>query len=110
LWFASPLTQIQRYPPGTFQRDAAIDAYAHVQRVLCTVGVALCGVLVGFACVLRDPRLGDGQSLVRETEGGLEMEMGRVGVEVGEVGKGNMQVKKMKRERVVDRISGLFRA
>jgi hypothetical protein len=33
-----------------------------------------------------------------------------VGVGVGEVGKGNMQVKKMKRERVVDKISGLFRA
>jgi len=63
LWYSQPLTLIAQYPPGTPSRDAAIDVYKHVQRLLCITGICLSAVLIFFAAVLRDPRLGDEQSL-----------------------------------------------
>ncbi|KAF2867730.1 siderochrome-iron transporter-like protein Sit1 [Massariosphaeria phaeospora] len=62
-WYASPLTLVAAYPPGTPERDAAIDAYKHVQRLLCITGICLCALLIFFACMLRNPRLGTEQSL-----------------------------------------------
>ncbi|KAJ4367044.1 ferrioxamine B transporter [Neocucurbitaria cava] len=62
-WYASPITLIAEYPPGTPQRDAAIEAYKHVQRLLCITGICLCVLLIFFASVLRDPKLPDTQSL-----------------------------------------------
>lgn len=63
LWYASPLELTPFHPPGTPERDAAIDVYKHVQRLLCITGICLCSLLIFFACVIRDPRLGDEQSL-----------------------------------------------
>lgn len=63
LWYASPLQQAPLYPPGTPERDAVIDVYRHVQRLLCITGICLCTLLIFFACVIRNPRLGDEQSL-----------------------------------------------
>lgn len=68
-WYESPLGLVLTYPPGTPQRDAAIDAYKHVQRLLCTTGICLCAVLIFFACVIRNPKLGKEQSLP-DAEGG----------------------------------------
>jgi SIT family siderophore-iron:H+ symporter-like MFS transporter len=62
-WFGSPFAQIELYPPGTPQRDAAIEAYKHVQRLLCTTAICLCVPLIAFACCLRNPKLGKEQSL-----------------------------------------------
>ena len=62
-WYASPLDLVALYPPGTPNRDAAIDSYKHVQRLLCITGICLCAVLIFFSCVIRNPRLGDEQSL-----------------------------------------------
>jgi SIT family siderophore-iron:H+ symporter-like MFS transporter len=70
-WYQSPLGLVAIYPPGTPQRDAAIDAYKHVQRLLCITGICVCAVLIFFACVIRNPRLGDEQSLP-DAEGGKE--------------------------------------
>lgn len=63
LWFGSPLDQAKLYPPGTLQRDAAIEAYKHVQRLLCITGICLCVPLIFFACMIRNPVLGEEQSL-----------------------------------------------
>jgi SIT family siderophore-iron:H+ symporter-like MFS transporter len=62
-WYTTPLTLVPLYPPGTPDRDAAIEVYKHVQRLICITAICLCAVLIGFACVLRDPRLTDEQSL-----------------------------------------------
>ncbi|KAF1850950.1 major facilitator superfamily protein [Cucurbitaria berberidis CBS 394.84] len=70
-WYGSPLDLVPLFPPGTAERDAAIDAYKHVQRLLCITGICLCAVLIFFACFLRDPRLPDTQSLP-EAETGLQ--------------------------------------
>jgi SIT family siderophore-iron:H+ symporter-like MFS transporter len=63
LWFQSPLGQAILYAPGTPQRDATIEAYKHVQRVLCITGICLCIPLIFFACCIRNPILGKEQSL-----------------------------------------------
>ena len=63
LWFASPLTQVLLYPVGTLERTAAIDAYKHVQKLLCITGICLSAVLIFFACAIRNPRLTKDQSL-----------------------------------------------
>ena len=62
-WYKTPLNLVATYPPGTPQRDAVMDVYKHVQRLLCITGICLCIVLIFFACMIRNPRLGDGQSL-----------------------------------------------
>ncbi|KAF2643833.1 siderochrome-iron transporter-like protein Sit1 [Massarina eburnea CBS 473.64] len=62
-WYATPLTLVATYPPGTPERDAAIEVYRYVQRLLCITGICLSAVLIFFACVIRNPRLGDEQSL-----------------------------------------------
>lgn len=62
-WFGSPFALLPLNPPGTPQRDAAVDAYKHVQRLLCITGICLCAALIFFACVIRDPVLPDTQSL-----------------------------------------------
>ena len=66
--YASPLTTAILYDFGTTERDAIVDAYKHTQRLLCITGICLCVPLLAFALLLRDPRLGDEQSLP-EAEG-----------------------------------------
>ncbi|KAF2000925.1 siderochrome-iron transporter-like protein Sit1 [Amniculicola lignicola CBS 123094] len=61
--FGSPFTFILTYPVGTPERDAVIASYKHVQRLLCITGICLCALLIFFACMIRNPRLGDEQSL-----------------------------------------------
>lgn len=74
-WFAEPLTLAASFAPGTRERDAAIEAYKHVQRLLCITGICLCAALIFFACVLRDPKLGKEQSLPdAETRNGTHSE------------------------------------
>jgi SIT family siderophore-iron:H+ symporter-like MFS transporter len=63
LWFSEPLNQVLLYGPSTPERQAAIEAYRHVQKLLCVTGICLCALLIFFACVIRNPRLGDEQSL-----------------------------------------------
>ncbi|KAL5403476.1 ferrioxamine B transporter [Paraphaeosphaeria minitans] len=63
MWYASPLDLLATHPPGDPDRDAAIDVYQHVQRLLCIAGICLSAILIFFACVIRNPRLTDEQSL-----------------------------------------------
>ncbi|CAI6225685.1 unnamed protein product [Periconia digitata] len=75
-WYAAPLTLVPLYPPGTPERDAAIDVYMHVQRLLCITGICLCVPLIFFACVIRNPKLGKEQSLP-DAEENLEKNEGQ---------------------------------
>merc|ERR1711939_726075 len=61
--YANPFGIIAEYPVGTPVRSAIIDAYQHVQRLLCITGICLVVLLIGFALCLRDPKLGNEQSL-----------------------------------------------
>ena len=76
MWYSRPLDLIAIYPPGDPNRDAAIEVYKHVQRLLCITGICLSAVLIFFACVIRDPKLTDEQSLPDAEEGSKTSESG----------------------------------
>jgi SIT family siderophore-iron:H+ symporter-like MFS transporter len=61
--YGDPFTFVAEYPVGTPERAVVIDAYRSTQRLLCVCGICLCALLVMFALVLRNPRLGKEQSL-----------------------------------------------
>lgn len=61
--YGSPLTTAILYPIGSPERDGIVAAYRHTQRLLCITGLCLCLPLLAFALLLRNPRLGDEQSL-----------------------------------------------
>ncbi|KAK5347927.1 ferrioxamine B transporter [Exophiala xenobiotica] len=61
--YGNPFGVIFEYPVGTPERSAIIDAYQHTQRLLCITGICLVTLLIGFALCLRDPKLGNEQSL-----------------------------------------------
>ena len=69
--YSAPLTFVLSYPVGTPERDGMIQAYGEVQRLLCITGACLCVPFLACALSLRNPRLGDKQSL-DEAEGGAE--------------------------------------
>ena len=62
-WYASPLDVLDKFPPGTAERDAVIEVYKYFQRIVCIVGACACLGLVVFAFCIRNPRLPDTQSL-----------------------------------------------
>lgn len=66
--YADPFTFAATYAVGTIERDAVIQAYRHVQRLLCIAGICLSVLLVGFSLVIRDPKLGKEQSLENAEE------------------------------------------
>lgn len=72
-WYISPFDKIPHYPVGTPERAAVIEAFKHIQRVLCITGAGLCVALVFFSCVIRNPRLPDTQSMEDAEAGGVEM-------------------------------------
>jgi SIT family siderophore-iron:H+ symporter-like MFS transporter len=61
--YGDPFTFVSEYSVGTPERTVVIDAYRSTQRLLCVCGICLCALLVMFAMVLRNPRLGKEQSL-----------------------------------------------
>ncbi|KAJ4353159.1 ferrioxamine B transporter [Ascochyta clinopodiicola] len=66
--YADPFTFAATYPVGTPEREAVILAYRHVQRLLCIAGICLSVLLIGFSLVIRNPLLGDAQSLEHAEE------------------------------------------
>ena len=66
--YANPFAIAAVYPAGTPERMAIIASYQHAQRLLCVTGVCLCTLLIGFAFCLRNPKLGDEQSLPEAEE------------------------------------------
>ncbi|EFR05113.1 siderophore iron transporter 1 [Nannizzia gypsea CBS 118893] len=61
--YKDPFTFTTANPIGTPDRDHAVEAYKHVQRLLCIGGICLSVLLIAFSLVLRDPVLGKEQSL-----------------------------------------------
>ncbi|KAF6816946.1 siderophore iron transporter 1 [Colletotrichum sojae] len=67
LTYGSPFTAVAEYPVGTPERAAIIDAYQHVQRLLCITGICLTVPLIIFAALLKNPKLNDEQTLAVES-------------------------------------------
>lgn len=61
--YSSPYTVTPEYAVGTPIRTAIIEAYKHVQRLLCIVGICLVIPMIIFALCLRDPKLVNKQSI-----------------------------------------------
>jgi len=66
--YGNPFAVVAEYPVGTPVRTEIIASYQHAQRLLCITGICLCVPLIGFAFTLRNPRLGDEQSLPQAEE------------------------------------------
>ncbi|KAL2147528.1 hypothetical protein VTI28DRAFT_8783 [Corynascus sepedonium] len=67
LAYSDPFTFIGEYPIGTDERQAVIDSYKHVQRLLTITGICLCVPLIAFATALRNPKLNNQQTLAENT-------------------------------------------
>ncbi|KAL1840499.1 hypothetical protein VTJ49DRAFT_412 [Mycothermus thermophilus] len=74
--YQDPFSFIVEYPVGTLERQALIDAYKHTQRLLTITGICLCVPLIGFAAVLRNPKLNDKQTLAEDGPGVGASEVG----------------------------------
>ncbi|KAH8710046.1 siderochrome-iron transporter-like protein Sit1 [Phaeosphaeriaceae sp. PMI808] len=61
--YAGPFSFAIAYPIGTPERDAVIQAFKHVQKLLCIAGLCLSILLVAFSLAIRNPKLGKEQSL-----------------------------------------------
>ncbi|WVQ85771.1 hypothetical protein IAT38_007938 [Cryptococcus sp. DSM 104549] len=61
--YLSPLDIVDGYAPHTPVREAVSHAYREVQRYLTITGICISVVIVGVALCLRNPVLGDTQSL-----------------------------------------------
>ncbi|KAI1073059.1 hypothetical protein LB507_009052 [Fusarium sp. FIESC RH6] len=59
--YNNPFSIIPDYPVGTEIRDAIIDSYSSVQRLLCIAGICVCIPMIIFALALRNPRLSEQQ-------------------------------------------------
>ncbi|KAL1887483.1 ferrioxamine B transporter [Sporothrix stenoceras] len=68
LVYGNPLAYADLYPVGTIERDAIIDSYKHVQRMLTITGIGLCVPLIVFALLLRNPKLNDEQTLAKSSD------------------------------------------
>jgi SIT family siderophore-iron:H+ symporter-like MFS transporter len=68
--YSQPLSAIIDFPVGSSERDAMIDAYKHVQRLLTITGICLCIPLIAFSLCLRNPKLTDQQNLVENEKPG----------------------------------------
>jgi SIT family siderophore-iron:H+ symporter-like MFS transporter len=72
--YSQPLSAIIDFPVGSPERDAMIDAYKHVQRLLTITGICLCVPLIAFSLCLRNPKLTDQQNLVEGEKPGAATE------------------------------------
>lgn len=73
--YASPFSWAIQYPVGTFERTQVIEAYRGTQLILTVIAVAMCLPLLGCVALVKDYRLGDGQS--RLNKHGEEIESDR---------------------------------
>ena len=60
--YASPVAYVATWPVGTPEREAAIYAYAHTQRLMCIAGICILGLLFIVSWFLRNPYLGETQT------------------------------------------------
>ena len=61
--YKDPFKFATEYPVGTVERNAVVQTYLHLQRLLCITGICLSVLLIAFSLVIRNPKLGKEQSL-----------------------------------------------
>lgn len=66
--YGNPLGAILPYPPGTPERDAIIDSYQYIQRLLTITGICICIPLIAFSLAIRNPHLTGEQTLAAESD------------------------------------------
>ncbi|KAF5024860.1 hypothetical protein F66182_3099 [Fusarium sp. NRRL 66182] len=66
--YNSPFSIVPQYPVGTEIREAIIDSYSSVQRLLCIAGICVCIPMIVFALALRNPRLSEQQIQTEDEE------------------------------------------
>ncbi|GAA5910154.1 hypothetical protein JCM6882_006531 [Rhodosporidiobolus microsporus] len=69
LAYGSPFEWIVTNTWETAERQALVGAYKEVQKLLCIAGICLAIPILGFALIVKDPKLGKEQSLP-DAEGG----------------------------------------
>lgn len=62
LAYNSPFAYVVGRDIGTPERDAVVEAYKEVQRLLCITGICLCVPLLVCVVLVRNPLLGKEQS------------------------------------------------
>lgn len=76
--FKSPLSFVKENPPGTPAREAVVNAYRDVQRVLTIVGVCIAAVLIPLAFLMDNVQLEDRKNLVdSDSDSNSEMSIPR---------------------------------
>jgi len=85
--YADPFSIALLYPVGTPERQALIDSYQHIQRLLCITGICLCVPLLAFAFAIRNPRLDERQTLAEDSDSETNIQIQR-GQEVVAQGQG----------------------
>ncbi|KAL6248264.1 hypothetical protein RBB50_004519 [Rhinocladiella similis] len=66
--YAAPLYVVPEYPVGTPERDAIIQSYRHIQRLLTITSFCIYVPMLVMALFLRDPRLSDLQTQPPEAD------------------------------------------
>ena len=72
-WYTSPFGKLTDYPVGTLERAAVIEAFKHVQKLLCITGACLCVLLIVCSCIIRDPELPNKQCIDNAEDDLMEM-------------------------------------
>lgn len=60
--YGDPFTFVASHPMGTPIRQGVVQAYKHVQQLLCITGICLTVPLIIFALCMRNPKLTKEQS------------------------------------------------
>lgn len=68
-WYDKPVTMSKEFPPGTSERDVAIEAYTRYELILCIMSTCSSLAMIGLSCCIADPRLPDTVSMAEEQFG-----------------------------------------
>ena len=66
--YGDPFTFASSHAMGTPARQAVVDSYKYVQRLLCITGICLTVPLIAFAFFMRNPKLTNEQSFANAEE------------------------------------------
>ncbi|CAK9783834.1 putative Siderochrome-iron uptake transporter [Cutaneotrichosporon oleaginosum] len=66
--YRSPLQFVKTNPPGSPAREAVVNAYRDVQKVLCIIAVCIAAVLIPLSLLMDNVHLGEKRNLVDADE------------------------------------------
>lgn len=55
--YTDPFSFVTEYPIGTLERDAVVEAYKHIQLLLCITGLCLATLVFIFGLFVRNQKL-----------------------------------------------------